>query len=50
MHAISRAGLIMLALSTSGRAWADQDLIKQGEETLKINLGGIINCPDRHST
>ena len=43
MHAISRAGLIMLALKTSGGAWADQDLIKQGGETFKINLGGIIN-------
>ena len=42
MHAISRAGLIMLALSTSGGVWADQELIKQGEETFKINLGGII--------
>jgi len=42
MHAISLAGLIMLALSTSGGAWADQELIKQGEETFKINLGGII--------
>ena len=42
MHAISLAGLIMLALITSGGAWADQELIKQGEETFKINLGGII--------
>jgi hypothetical protein len=43
MHAISRAGLIMLALSTSGGAWADQDLIKPGEETFKVDLGGILN-------
>jgi hypothetical protein len=43
MHAISRAGLMMLTLSASGGALADQDLIKQGEETFKINLGGIIN-------
>jgi hypothetical protein len=46
MHGISRAGLIMLALSTSGGAWADQQLTKQGEETFKINLGGILNQND----
>ena len=43
IHAISGAGLTMLALGTSGGAWGDQDLIKQGEENFKVNLGGIIN-------
>jgi hypothetical protein len=43
MCAIGRAGLLMLAISTSGVAWADQDLIKQGEEIFRVNLGGIIN-------
>jgi len=43
MHAIGGTGLIVLALSTSGEAWAEQELIKQGEETFKVNLGGIIN-------
>lgn len=42
MRAITHAGLMMLALSTSGAAWADQGLMKQGEETFKINLGGMI--------
>ena len=45
-HAISLAVLIMLVLSTSGGAWADQQPIKQGEETFKINLGGIISQYD----
>ena len=43
VHAFGLAALTMLALGTSGRAWADQELIKQGEETFKINLGGIFN-------
>jgi hypothetical protein len=30
-HTFGLAGLTMLALSASGGAWADQDLIKQGE-------------------
>ena len=44
VHVISRAGLIVLVvLSTGGGAWADQDLIKPGEETFRVKLGGIIN-------
>jgi hypothetical protein len=44
VHVISRAGLIVLVvLSTGGGTWADQDLIKPGEETFRVKLGGIIN-------
>jgi hypothetical protein len=42
-HAISGASLIVLALGGSNEVWADQALIKQGEETFTVNLGGVIN-------
>jgi hypothetical protein len=41
MHPITKAALIALALAASGATRAEQGPIKQGEETFKINLGGI---------
>jgi hypothetical protein len=46
MHTITHAGLIMLAVGASAGAWADQGLIKQGEERFKINLGGTLTQND----
>ncbi len=46
MHTIRRAGLIVLVLGTGGAAWANEEPIRHGEETFKINLGGILTRND----
>ena len=43
---IGAACLLVIALEVSGSVSAQTDVIRSGEETFKINLGGIINTTD----
>jgi hypothetical protein len=45
-YAMGLAIVLLLALNPGGGAWADPQMIKQGEESFKINLGGIVNRND----